>query len=126
MTKLLPEVFLTSPAGSGVSSNRRFLLYSSRPIQTYNSGMGRMRIKKKESVIPLRETMAYRMILIGVSLLVFLVALYILMGAISTNRNAAIAAGAVGLAAAFGIFYNLDQLRFARVPKRTMSRMKRR
>jgi hypothetical protein len=88
--------------------------------------MGRMRIKKKESVLPLRETMAYRMILIGVSLLVFLVALYILMGAISTNRNAAIAAGAVGLAAAFGIFYNLDQLRFARVPKRTMSRMKRR
>ena len=85
-----------------------------------------MRIKKKEAVIPLRETMAYRMILIGVSLIVFLSALYILVGSISTNRTAAIASGAVGVAAAFGIFYNLDQLRFAKVPKRTLSRMKRR
>src|SRR4030095_11176265 len=103
MTKLWPGFFFTSPGGSGVSLNRRFLLYSSRPIKTYNSGMGRMRIKKKEAVLPFRETMAYRMILGGASLLVFFSALYILVGAFSTNTRLAIAAGAVGVAAAFGI-----------------------
>jgi hypothetical protein len=88
--------------------------------------MGRMRIKKKEAVIPFRETMAYRMMLAGGSLIVFVSALYILVRAISTNTTMAIAAGAVGVAAAFGIFYNLDHLRYAKVPKRTMNRMKRR
>jgi hypothetical protein len=88
--------------------------------------MGRMRIKKKEVVIPFRETMAYRMLLAGGSLIVFTSALFILVGAVSTNVTIAIAAGAVGLAAAFGIFYNLDHLRYAKVPKRTLNRMKRR
>jgi hypothetical protein len=88
--------------------------------------MGRMRIKKKEAVIPFRETMAYRMMLAGGSLIVFMSALYILVGAFSTNTTMAITAGAVGVAAAFGIFYNLDHLRYAKVPKRTMNRMKRR
>src|SRR5262245_55831564 len=120
MTKLLPPVLLTSPAGSGVSLKRRFLLYSSRPIQTYNSGMGRVRIKKKEAIIPFRETVAYRMILAGGSLLVFMVALYTLVGAIGTNLTLLIASGVIGAFAAFGIFYNLDQLRYAKVPKRTL------
>ena len=88
--------------------------------------MGRMRIKKKEAVIPFRETMAYRMILAGGSLVVLMSALYILVGAFSTNTSLAIAAGAVLVSAAFGIFYNLDHLRYARVPKRTMNRMRRR
>jgi hypothetical protein len=88
--------------------------------------MGRMRIKKKDAVIPFRETLAYRMILAGGSLVVFIVALYILAGAISTSIVAAIVSGAVGVAAAFGIFYNLDHLRDAKVPKRTLHRMKRR
>src|SRR5262245_26008140 len=125
MTKLWPAFFFTSPGGSGVSLNRRFLLYSSRPIKTYNSGMGRMRIKKKEAILPFRETMAYRMILAGASFIVLMSAIYFLF-ALSTNTTLAIAAGAVGVAAAFGIFYNLDQLRYAKVPKRTMNRMKRR
>jgi len=88
--------------------------------------MGRMRIKKKEAVIPFRETIAYRMILAGSSLAAFIVALYVLVGAVSTNLSLAIAAGVVGASAAFGIFYNLDQLRYAKVPKRTLTRMKRR
>jgi uncharacterized membrane protein YbhN (UPF0104 family) len=88
--------------------------------------MGRMRIKKKEAVIPFRETMAYRMILAGGSLAVFISAIYLLAVAFSTNTTLAISAGAVGVAAAFGIFYNLDHLRYAKVPKRTMNRMKRR
>src|SRR5262245_6969750 len=93
---------------------------------SYNIRMGRMRIKKKDAVIPFRETLAYRMILAGASLIVFIVALYILVGSLSTNTTSAIASGAIGVAAAFGIFYNLDHLREAKVPKRTMNRMKRR
>ena len=85
-----------------------------------------MRIKKKEAVIPLRETLAYRMLLAAGSLIVFLTALYILVGSISTNVTRAITSGIVGAAAAIGIFYNLDHLRYAKVPKRTMTRMKRR
>ena len=85
-----------------------------------------MRIKKKESVLPFRETLAYRMILIGASLIVFVIALYLLVSNISTNMTLAIASGVVGLAAALSLFYNLDRLREAKVPKRTLNRMKRR
>ena len=87
--------------------------------------MGRMRIKKKETVLPFRETLAYRMILIGASLIVFVIALYLLVSAISANMTMAIASGVVGLAAALSLFYNLDRLREAKVPKRTLNRMKR-
>ena len=85
-----------------------------------------MRIKKKEAVIPFRETLAYRMICAGGALVVFVVALYILVGAVTTSLTTAIVSGAIGVAAAFGLFYNLDRLREARVPKRTLQRMKRR
>jgi hypothetical protein len=88
--------------------------------------MGRMRIKKKETVLPFRETLAYRMILIGASLVLFVIALYLLVSNISTNITFAIGSGAVGLAAALSLFYNLDRLREAKVPKRTLNRMKRR
>src|SRR5216110_3482045 len=127
MTKLLPRFFFTSPAGSGVSLNRRFLLYSSRPMKLslYNTGMGRMRIKKKEEFMPFRETLAFRMILLSGSVVVFIVALYILVGKLTTNITAAVASGAVGTAAAFAIFYNLDHMRDAKIPKRTIDRMKR-
>ena len=87
--------------------------------------MGRMRIKKKETVIPFRETLAYRMILIGASIIAFMIALYLLVSAISTNMTMAIASGVVGLAGALSLFYNLDRLREAKVPKRTLNRMKR-
>jgi hypothetical protein len=87
--------------------------------------MGRMRIKKNETVLPFRETLAYRMILIGASIIAFVIALYLLVSAISTNMTMAIASGVVGLAAALSLFYNLDRLREAKVPKRTLNRMKR-
>jgi ABC-type amino acid transport system permease subunit len=88
--------------------------------------MGRMRIKKKDAVIPFRETLAYRMIFAGICALVLIFALYFFLGAISTNLTVAIVAGAIATAAVAGIFYNLDQMRSARVPKRTLDRMKRR
>src|SRR6516164_7373543 len=102
MTKLFPWLFFTSPAGSGVSLNRRFFLYSSRPIrnQIYNRGMGRMRIKKKEAVIPFRETLAFRMIIVAGWVVVFFVALYILAGAYRTNIVLAIVSGVASVAAA--------------------------
>ena len=85
-----------------------------------------MRIKKKEAVIPFRDTLAYRMMLAGASLVVFMTALYILARTLSTNTLVAIVSGAVGVAAAFALFYNLDHLRDAKIPKRTLNRMKRR
>jgi uncharacterized membrane protein YbhN (UPF0104 family) len=88
--------------------------------------MGRMRIKKKETVLGFRETLAYRMILIGVSIVVLIIALYLVISSISTDVTWAVGAAAVALAAAMGLFYNLDRLREAKVPKRTMNRMKRR
>ena len=88
--------------------------------------MGRLRIKKKETIIPLRETLAFRMLLLTGSAVVFLIAVYLLVSMLSRNTIAAIASGAVAAAAAYGIFYNLDHLREARIPKQTLNRMKRR
>jgi hypothetical protein len=88
--------------------------------------MGRMRIKKKEAVIPFRETLAFRMILLSASVIVFIVALYFLAGAIRTSIPMAVVSGVVGIGAAFAVFYNLDHLRDAKIPKQTLSRMKRR
>jgi hypothetical protein len=88
--------------------------------------MGRMRIKKKEAVLPFRETLAFRMILLSGSVVVFVVSLYFLAGAIRTSIPAAVTWGVVGIACAFAIFYNLDHLRDAKIPKQTLNRMKRR
>jgi hypothetical protein len=87
--------------------------------------MGRMRIKKKDTVVAFRETIAYRMILAGGALATMMVGLYFMVRGVSSNITVAIASGVVVVAAAIGIFYNLDHLRDAKVPKRTLSRMKR-
>ncbi len=92
----------------------------------YNSGMGRLRIKKKEAVIPFRETLAYRMILITSSVIAIIVALYVMIGALRTSIPVSIASGVIGITAGIALFYNLDLLRTARVPKQTLNRMKRR
>ena len=88
--------------------------------------MGRMRIKKKEAVIPFRETLAFRLIVVAGWVVVFLVALFVLAGAYRTNTVLMIVSGIVSVAAAYGIIYNLDHLRDAKVPKHTLNRMKRR
>jgi len=123
-----PLVFLeTHWEGNSGSTGKFGDEFPRRPeFPFYNIRMGRMRIKKKGAVIPFRETLAYRMIFAGASLIVFVVALYNLVGALSTSPTRAIASGAIGVAAAFGIFYNLDHLREAKIPKRTLHRMKRR
>jgi hypothetical protein len=89
--------------------------------------VGRLRIKKKEAVIPFRETLAYRMMLLAGSVVVFLIALYMTISAFQTGITVSFASSAVIAAAgAFAIFYNADHLRSAKIPKQTLSRMKRR
>lgn len=89
--------------------------------------MGRLRIKKKEAVIPFRETLAYRMMLLTASVIVFFVSLYAMIGAWAANITVSFVVALVpGVAAAFFIFYNLDHLRDARIPQRTLKKMKRR
>ena len=89
--------------------------------------MGRLRIKKKEAVIPFRETLAYRMMLLAGSVVVFLIALYILISALQAGITVSfVASGVIAAAGAFAIFYNADHLRNAKIPKQTLSRMKRR
>ena len=88
--------------------------------------MGRMRIKKKEAVIPFRETVAFRLIIVGGWVVVFIIALYTLAGAFRTSTPLAIISGIASVAAAYGIIYNLDHIRDAKVPKNTLNRMKQR
>jgi len=89
--------------------------------------MGRLRIKKKEAIIPFRETLAYRIMLLAGSLIAFLITLYIMIGALQAGITVSfIASAVVAAAAAFAIFYNLDHLRDARIPKQTLNKMKRR
>jgi multidrug transporter EmrE-like cation transporter len=88
--------------------------------------MGRMRIKKKEAVLPFRETLAFRMILLTGSFIVFVISLYFLVGAVRTSIPLAVAYGIASIVAVFAIFYNLDHMRDAKIPKQTLNRMKRR
>jgi Na+/melibiose symporter-like transporter len=88
--------------------------------------MGRLKIKKKEAVIPFRETLAYRMMLVAASIVAFVVAMFVLAGATTVAGATFISAAAIGVAAAVATFYNLNHLRHARVPQRTLKRMRRR
>jgi hypothetical protein len=89
--------------------------------------MGRLRIKKKEAVLPFRETLAYRMLLATGSIVVFLVALYYTISALGTgNTIALVASAAVSIAAVIAVSYNLNHMRDVRIPQRTLKRMKRR
>jgi len=89
--------------------------------------MGRLRIKKKEAVVPFRETIAYRMLLATGSILVFLVALYIAISSMRTgNTIASVASAAVGITAILAVSYNLTHMREVRIPQRTLKRMRRR
>ena len=85
-----------------------------------------MRIKKKEAVLPFRETLAFRMLLLTGSAIIFFVSLYFLVGAVRTSIPLAVAYGIASLLAVFAVFYNLDHMRDAKIPKQTLNRMKRR
>jgi hypothetical protein len=89
--------------------------------------VGRLRIKKKEAVIPLRETLAYRMMLLAGSVVVFLIALYLMISALQTGITASfVISGVIAAGGAFAIYYNVEHIRDAKIPKQTLNRMKRR
>jgi len=73
--------------------------------------MGRLKIKKKGAVVPFRQTMAYRMLLLTLSILFFIYTLYEMVVSLAANNTLAfIMSAVVGVAAAFAVFYNLDHI----------------
>ena len=86
-----------------------------------------MRIKKKDAVLPFRETLAYRLMLSTGSLLLLLGTLFFLMRYIqSGNTTGLIISIAAAVMAVTSLFYNLGQVRNAKVPASAMKRAKRR
>ena len=89
--------------------------------------MGRLRVKKKESVIPFRETLAYRLLLAAGSVFLFMLTVYFLMKYAGSGNNIGMIASALSaVMAGTAVFYNLGQVRNARVPAKTLKRAKRR
>jgi uncharacterized protein (UPF0333 family) len=89
--------------------------------------MGRLRIKKKDIVIPFRQTMAYRLVLALGSLVLVILATYFLMKYIQSGDYAGIIASIAGAVMAVTLlFYNLGEVRNAKVPPSTLKRARRR
>jgi polyferredoxin len=89
--------------------------------------VGRIKIKKKDVPLPFRQTMAYRLLLLALSILFFVYTLYEMTVSLMANNTLAfIIAVLIGVVATFAIFHNLDHLRDAKVPANTLKRMKRR
>jgi hypothetical protein len=89
--------------------------------------MGRMKIKKKEAVIPFRDTIAYRMILLTVSLALFIFSLYEMFVWYRASDTVKFSlSGLLSAMAGVAVYFNLDQMRVAKIPPRTLQRMKRR
>jgi hypothetical protein len=89
--------------------------------------MGRLRIKKKDAVIPFRETMAYRLLLATGSLIIFIFAVYFLWHYVQVRNNVGMIASVAGVVMAItSLFYNLSEIKNAKVPSSTLKRAKRR
>lgn len=89
--------------------------------------MGRIRIKKKNRVLPFRETVAYRFIIIAAALILFVIAVFQVFSAIrSDNTPALIIAALIAAASAFVGLHNFSRMQTAKIPKQTLQRMKRR
>src|SRR4026208_246124 len=117
MTKLFPAVGRTLPSGSGVSLNLRFRLYSSKPTFDIIPAMGRLRIKKKDAVLPFRQTMAYRLLLAAASVLLLIVTVYFFVHYVQSRSNTGMIVSVVGaVMAGTSLFYNLGEVRNAKVP----------
>jgi hypothetical protein len=86
-----------------------------------------MRIKKKESVIPFRDTLAYRLLLATVSVILFMVTIWFLIRYVQArNQIGMIASVVAAVMIGTAVFYNLGQVRNAKVPAATLKRAKRR
>ena len=89
--------------------------------------MGRLRIKKKDAVLPFRQTMAYRLLLATASLVILMVTMYFLVSYFQSKNNVGIIVSiAATVMAVTALFYNLGELRNAKVPSSTLKRARRR
>jgi hypothetical protein len=89
--------------------------------------MGRLRIKKKDAVIPFRETMAYRLLLAAASLVVLMFAVYYIWHYAQSGNNIGLIVSVAGsVMAVTALFYNLGEVRNAKVPSSTLKRARRR
>ena len=88
--------------------------------------MGRKRIKKKETVIPFRKTVAYHFIMVVAAFILFVIASIQIVRSIQLGSTPAIVVSALLAVAAAGFtVYNLNRMRNAKVPRRTAQRMRR-
>jgi hypothetical protein len=89
--------------------------------------MGRLRIKRKDAVIPFRKTMAYRLLLATGSLIILLFAVYFIFHYVQVGNNTGIVVAVLGsVMAVTSLFYNLGEVRNAKVPTSTLKRARRR
>ena len=90
------------------------------------AAMGRMRIKKKDGVIPFRETLAFRLVLVTVSIAVLIFTLYQFVSGIRRESTTLMTVSAIASAMAVtSLFYNLGQVKNARVPEKSLRRTRR-
>jgi polyferredoxin len=86
------------------------------------AAMGRMRIKKKGDAKPFRETMAYRLLLVLMSIVVVLVSMFAMITYYADNKTAFIVAMVAGVLFTATLFYNLERARHIPMPDRKRHR----
>jgi len=86
-----------------------------------------MRIKKKAEFIPFVQTLAYRMMLLTVSIVLFAYASYRALRSIyGDSTNVMMISFGFMILTGLGVFYNMSHLKNARLSPAAMKRMKRR
>ena len=86
-----------------------------------------MRIKKKAEAIPFVQTLAYRMILLTVSIILFAYAAFRALGSIyGDSMNVMLISFGLMILTGLAVLYNMSRLKDARLSPAAMKRMKRR
>jgi len=86
------------------------------------AAMGRMRIKKKAEVKPFRDTMAYRLLLVLMSILIVLFSIFKMLTSYSVNNRSFVIAMVAGILFTVFLFYNLERARHIPMPERKRHR----
>lgn len=88
--------------------------------------MGRLKIKKKDTVLPFRETVAYRFLMVAGSAILFLISLFQLIRNIgSESTTLLVITIALTLGTAALTLFHLGRISHAKVPRSAQQRMKR-
>jgi len=86
------------------------------------AAMGRMRIKKKGDAKPFRQTMAYRLLLVLLSILIVVSSMFVMLTSYSVNKTTFFIALGAGIFCTLSLFYNLERARHIPVPDRRRHR----